>query len=117
MSYTVTANRAPGAKLTATRRPTASLLNLHALVLCRMSTATELIYSHKPYSHQLKISATMTAENRPSGGAGLTSRHGEISGGSTSAGSRTAELEQLSQLPGAHPTSHAHDIHDIHTFT
>ena len=46
----------------------------------------------------------LTAENRPSGGAGLTSRHGEISGDSTNTGSRTAELEQLSQLlPGAHP--------------
>jgi len=43
----------------------------------------------------------LTAENRPSGGAGLTSRHGEISGDSTNTGSRTAELEQLSQLlPG-----------------
>ena len=58
------------------------------------------------YRDELKLSAAMTAENRPSGGAGLTSRHGEISGGSTNAGSRTAELEQLSQLPGAHPTSH-----------
>ena len=51
----------------------------------------------------------LTAENRPSGGAGLTSRHGEISGDSTNTGSRTAELEQLSQLlPGAHPPSTAH---------
>ena len=29
--------------LTATRRPTASLLSLHALVLCRMSTATDAV--------------------------------------------------------------------------